>query len=225
MHHDMRILLLTHSFNSLTQRLFVELEARGHEVTIEFDIKDSVTIEAVRAAKPDLVIAPFLKRAIPPEVYDAHTCLVVHPGPPGDRGPSALDWAILNGESEWGVTVLQATAEMDGGPVWASGRFPMRAATKSSLYRNEVTETAVRAVLEAIERRSPQPAPPGIWRPLMKQADRVIDWASDSTETVLRKIRSADGNPGLLDEIHGRPVYLHDATPAEASGPPGTWLG
>jgi putative two-component system hydrogenase maturation factor HypX/HoxX len=96
----------------------------------------------------------------------------------------------------------------------------MRPATKSSLYRNEVTEAAVAAMLEALERRDPQPAPPGIWRPLMKQADRAIDWSCDTTETVLRKIRSADGNPGLLDQIDGRPVYLFDAwDAAERSGP------
>ena len=39
----MRILLLCHSFNSLTQRLFVELGARGHGVSVELDVADSVT--------------------------------------------------------------------------------------------------------------------------------------------------------------------------------------
>jgi len=91
----MRILLLTHAFNSLTQRLYVELRQLGHEVSVEFDIKDSVTIEAVALFQPDLIVAPFLKRAIPEAVWSQHVCLVVHPGPEGDRGPSALDWAIL----------------------------------------------------------------------------------------------------------------------------------
>jgi hypothetical protein len=44
----MRILLLAHSFNSLTQRLWVELTDAGHELSLEFDVRDSVTIEAVR---------------------------------------------------------------------------------------------------------------------------------------------------------------------------------
>ncbi|MCZ7655773.1 MAG: hypothetical protein M5R42_18165 [Rhodocyclaceae bacterium] len=43
----MRILFLTHSLNSLAQRLYVELSGRGHEVFIEFDINDNVAIEAV----------------------------------------------------------------------------------------------------------------------------------------------------------------------------------
>ncbi|MCM2322388.1 MAG: hydrogenase maturation protein [Oligoflexia bacterium] len=216
----MRILFLTHSFNSLAQRLFVELTARSHEVSIEFDINDEVTTEAIRLFSPDLVIAPFLKRAIPEAVWRGRVCLVVHPGVVGDRGPSSLDWAILEGEREWGVTVLQAEAEMDAGPVWASETFPLRAAPKSSLYRNEVTEAAVRAVLRAVENFASgafRPESPdlsrtrGRLRPAMRQADRAIDWAQDTTERVLRKIRASDGTPGVLDPLCGGEYFLHGA--------------
>jgi putative two-component system hydrogenase maturation factor HypX/HoxX len=48
----MKILLLTHAFNSLAQRLFVELRAAGHEVSVELDIADSVTEEAVALWRP-----------------------------------------------------------------------------------------------------------------------------------------------------------------------------
>jgi putative two-component system protein, hydrogenase maturation factor HypX/HoxX len=129
----MRVLLLAHAFNSLTQRLWVDLSTQGHEVSLELDIADAVTIEAVALFEPDVVVASFLKRAIPETVWRKVPCLVVHPGPPGDRGPSSLDWAILEGAREWGVTVLHANEVMDGGPVWASRVFPMREATKSSL--------------------------------------------------------------------------------------------
>lgn len=222
----MRILLLAHSFNSLTQRLHVELRARGHDVSLELDINDAVTREAVSLFRPDLVVAPFLRRAIPQDIWQTVPCFVVHPGPPGDRGPSALDWAILDGAAEWGVTVLQAEAGMDAGPVWAHRSFAMRAATKSSLYRNEVTEAAVGAVLEAMEqfeaRRTPLPQAGSDMRPPCRQADRVIDWQGDSTLDILRKIRSGDGDPGVEDDILGLPVRLFDAHEADAlTGKPG----
>lgn len=222
----MRILFLTHSFNSLSQRLFVELTARGHEVSVEFDINDAVTDEAVTLFRPDVVVAPFLKRAIPESVWRRVPCFIAHPGPMGDRGPSALDWAILEGTREWGVTVLQAEAELDGGPVWATESFLMRAASKSSIYRNEVTDAAVRAVLAALVRFERGGFLPervaGTWRPLMRQTDRAIDWARDTTATVLRKIWSADGVPGVRDVIGGRVVYFHDACAADGQdGAPG----
>ncbi|MEK7302230.1 MAG: hydrogenase maturation protein, partial [Pseudomonadota bacterium] len=91
----MKILFLTHSFNSLTQRLFVELARCGHELSIELDINDAVTQQAAELFQPDLIIAPFLKRAIPETIWRKHICLIVHPGIIGDRGPSALDWAIM----------------------------------------------------------------------------------------------------------------------------------
>jgi putative two-component system hydrogenase maturation factor HypX/HoxX len=61
------------------------------------------------------------------------------------------------------------------------------------------------------------------WKPAMRQADRAIDWRNDDTATVLKKIRSADGNPGVRDQILGLDVSLYDARPAEGlSGPPGS---
>lgn len=218
----MKVLLLTHAFNGLAQRLFVELRARGYELSVEFDIGDAVTEEAVALFRPDVVVAPFLKRRIPVSVWSALPCLVVHPGPPGDRGPSALDWAILNGERAWGVTVLQAVAEFDAGPVWAWRRFAIRAdATKASLYRQEVTAAAVDAVLEALARAVPGSLAPrdlpslppqsGHWQPLVTQAQRAIDWASHDSKELLLRVRSADGSPGVVAALYGEPCRLFDA--------------
>lgn len=236
----MRILLLAHLFNSLTQRLFVELRAAGHEVSVEYDIADSVTEEAVALWQPDVVIAPFLKRRIPENVWSRVLCLVVHPGLPGDRGPSALDWALQRGEREGGVTVLQATAEFDAGPVWAWRPIALReGATKASVYRREVTAAALAAVFDALARwqpgaTAPQPAPAlparlGRWQPLMPQAERALDWALDDSATLLRKLRAADGFPGVADTLFGTPCRLFDAHEACAddlarapTGEPGT---
>ena len=227
----MRILLLTHAFNSLTQRLAAELGERGHETSVEFDIADSVTEEAVALYQPALIVAPYLRRAIPESVWSRHVCLIVHPGIVGDRGPSALDWAMANQESVWGVTVLQAQAEMDAGPVWASATFPMREAKKSSLYRHEVTQAATVAVLQAVQRFAsgtfmPQAqselAGRGCTRPLMQQAARRIDWTSEGSASVLRKLRAADGFPGVADSLFGQPCHLFDAWPeATLRGAPG----
>ena len=212
----MRILLLTHAFNSLTQRLGAELRQRGHQVSVEFDIGDSVTEEAAILFAPDLVIAPYLRRAIPESVWSRHVCLIVHPGVVGDRGPSALDWAIDGGLPEWGVTVLQAEVAMDAGPVWASASFCLRVAKKASVYRHEVTQAATVAVLQAVERFAsggfvPQRPINSQWQPLMKQANRAIDWQCDDSATVLRKINAADGFPGVADSLFGQPCHLFDA--------------
>lgn len=176
----MRILLVARAFNRLTQRLWVELERRGHAVSLELDVNDGVIGEAVALFRPDLVIVSYLTRALPEAITRRVRCLVVHPGPPGDRGPSSLDRAILEAVPSWGVTLLEADAELDAGPVWASRTFPMRAATKSSLYRNEVTDAALACVLEALDRIADPGFRPrrhtGPFRPLLPAEARRIDW-------------------------------------------------
>ena len=232
----MRILLIASAYNSMTQRVHAELADRGHEVSVELALGDEVMRDGVRRYDPDLVIAPMLTTAIPADIWSARPCFVVHPGPRGDRGPSSLDWAIMEGAARWGVTVLQANAEMDAGDIWASVEFTMPGSAKSDAYRAEVADAAVAAVLLAVTRFAggrcrPEPldyARPDVTgrrRPPCRQADRRIDWAADPTEAVLAKLRAADSAPGVLDEIGGTGYYLAGGHPEDVlRGQPGAIL-
>jgi len=134
------------------------------------------------------------------------------------------------------VTVLQANGEFDAGEVWATSGFTMRKAAKSSLYRHEVRRAATEAVLDAIDRfvlaggassarADGGRVAAGPCLPLMTQEVREIDWKSDPTERVLRKIRAADGSPGVLDTIDGKHFHLFGAHPDRSlRGQPGELL-
>ncbi|MEU6236139.1 hydrogenase maturation protein [Kitasatospora sp. NPDC047058] len=232
----MRILLVASAFNSLTQRVHAELRDLRHTVEVHLAGDDEALRTAVRRCTPDLVVAPMLRTALPPDVWSAVTCLIVHPGPPGDRGPSSLDWAIHEGAADWGVTVLQADAVMDAGPVWASEPCALPPVAKSDLYRNEVSDAAVTAVLRAVERVAsgtytprPQHGPgwtaPDHTRPYLRQEVRRIDWAGDDTGTVVRKLRAADSRPGVLDDLLGAAWFLHGGHPErDLRGRPGELL-
>jgi putative two-component system protein, hydrogenase maturation factor HypX/HoxX len=217
----MKILFLTTAHNSLSQRLLIELTERGHIVDVALAVSESAMLDAVRHHAPDLIIAPILKRMIPEAIWSKHVCLIVHPGVKGDRGASSLDWAIMTGQTIWGVTILQAAAEMDAGAIWASHNFALPGSiAKSSLYRRQVTEAAVRGVLEAVEKfqlRQFRPEPldynradvVGCLRSTMCQSDRAIDWRRDSTKAIVAKINAADSAPGVLDTLLGRACFLY----------------
>ena len=229
----MRVLLLVTAFNGLTQRVYEQLKFRKHEVRVLFAGHSDEIRSVISDFSPDIILCPFLKQRIAEEIWKNYLCLIIHPGIIGDRGPSSLDWAILNRESEWGVTVLQANSEMDAGDIWLTGHFPMRAASKASLYRQEVTRIASRLVDKIVESFTlaengsqrvwvnevirPEPLDysrvdvKGKLRPLIRQFQRSIDWSKDNTQTVLDKIRAADSFPGVLDELCGLPVYLYGA--------------
>jgi putative two-component system hydrogenase maturation factor HypX/HoxX len=221
---SLRLLFLVSAHNGLSQRALIALSELGHEVTVAVVDGADAMEAAVREHDPELIVCPFLKTMIPESVWSERQCLVVHPGPVGDRGPSSLDWAIELDASEWGVTVLEANGEADAGRVWATRDFPMREASKSSLYRHEVRHAAVAALREAlnmIARGSRQPAlsgaegavVTGCGRPLMTQAVRSIDWASHGTREIVRKVRAAEGHPGVLDVIEGVEFHLFGAHP------------
>ncbi|MER6071682.1 hydrogenase maturation protein [Streptomyces sp. NPDC001817] len=231
----MDILLVASAFNSLTQRMYAELTDHGHRVDVVLASQGTDPVRAaVRELRPELVIAPMLRTALPEDVWREHTCLIVHPGPPGDRGPSSLDWAIAEGSPQWGVTVLQAEAAMDAGAIWAAEPFPVPPVGKSDLYRNEASDAAVTAVLSAVRRYAegsykPRPQTDDsvsvVWRDAFRQQRRRIDWEQDDTKTVLRKLRGADSQPGVLDELLGREVFLHGGHPEDRlRGRPGELL-
>ncbi|KAF2429292.1 ClpP/crotonase [Tothia fuscella] len=173
----MKILFLCTAHNSLSQRLFLALST-SHSVTIEYALSDELMISAAQLAKPDLIICPFLTARVPKEIYNEYLTLIIHPGPPGDAGPSALDWVLLGddgsiedsslllesldkeicrpGRTHWGITILQAIEEFDAGPVWAFEQFTLDidqpGMTKSELYRGPVSRAAITAALVAVDR-------------------------------------------------------------------------
>ncbi|MFB7631442.1 enoyl-CoA hydratase-related protein [Streptomyces sp. NPDC056149] len=217
----MRILLLAGAFNSLTQRVHAELADRGHHLGVELVTRDTPLAALVPRHAPDLIVAPMLTTAVPREVWSARPCLIVHPGPLGDRGPSSVDWAVHLGADRWGVTVLQANDEWDGGDVWATAECPVPEVGKSDLYRNEIADAALAALLTAVDRfaagtHRPQPQHTlpaarllGRPRPRLRQDDRRIDWAADPTASVLRTLRAADSRPGVRDQLLGGTWFLH----------------
>jgi putative two-component system protein, hydrogenase maturation factor HypX/HoxX len=220
----MRILFLVSAHNSLSQRTQIALSELGHEISVAVVSTELEMEAAVARHRPELIVCPMLKAIIPESITSRHRCLIVHPGPVGDRGPSSLDWAIELGADRWGVTVLEASPEVDGGDIWASRTFRMRQAGKSSLYRHEVRRAAVDAVVQAVRDVAAGDVAPmpldyhdadvfGRPRPLLTQDERAIDWTRDSTETVLRRIRAAEGHPGVLDSIGDEQFHLFGAHP------------
>lgn len=114
----MRVLLLVSAFNGLTQRTWSELRRDGHWVTVELATHAEAMREAVRLARPDLILCPYLLERVPSDIWSTRRTIIIHPGPAGDRGPSSLDWAILNGERYGGGSPLCKPSK-----TWTPDRF------------------------------------------------------------------------------------------------------
>lgn len=229
----MKILLLSSSYNSLTQRAHVELTEQGHDVSIELAISDDVIREGIDLFNPDLILCPMLKYIIPKDIWLQVPCIIVHPGIKGDRGSASLDWALYHELPYWGVTAVQAADEVDSGAIWATGEFPLRNGSKSSVYRDDLGNTAMKVmhlVVKRFENNAFEPEPlnyskldvKGRFRPAMHQSIRAINWDQDTVDQIIAKIRCSDSNPGVLDTINGSQYYLYGAHLEGALiGPPG----
>ena len=214
----MRI-LLSHAFNGLTQRLFALLRA-ANEVSLELDIADAVTEEAVALFDPDLVLAPHLQAPHSPRVWSRRVCLVVHPARRGTAGRRRWTGRCCGVRETWGVTVLQANGDFDAGR--GVGVAVVRRADrsdKSALYRRgdrcgRAGGDAAVAGSSPGRRAAPAlcprwPAARGRERPLGKREQASSTGRRDDTATVLAQgAHAADAfqAPGL----NGVPCRLFD---------------
>lgn len=188
----------------------------GHIIDVVYAVNDRQLIEEVGAFEPELVLCPFLKKFVPPEIYTNFATYILHPGILGDKGAYSLDNALREAKKEWGAVYLRANDEFDGGSIYAQENFMMRYTYKASLYRNEANVASLallKKLLTNIEDDTFTPIPQLPTPPHKKltQVDRAIDWQRDTTQKILTKIYMSDSHPGVLDEILGLPCYLYGA--------------
>jgi len=210
----MKILLLVTAFNSQTQAVYTWLKNRDHQVAVAYAINEAQMLEEIEAFEPELILCPFLKAYLPESIYENYPIYIFHPGPRGDRGPNALEYALQSHTKEWGIVILRANAEYDGGDIYAEQHFKVRNTYKASLYRQEVVQASLQALDQFFEHYEKGIFRPQILNPLHKeftQKMRAIDWQKDNTETIMHKIYLSDSHPGVLDEILGVSCYLYGA--------------
>ena len=203
----------------MAQRLWIELDRHNHQVHVQIAVSEAAMVSAVETYKPHVIVAPILTKKIPESIWKNNICLIVHPGIKGDRGASSLDWAVLNNEKEWGVSIIQAVEKMDAGPVWSTHNFKMRAASKAELYRNEVADVAAKGLLEAISNIEKNDFEPeivdyenpfikGRWNNKTTKSDYYFSW-NDPTSEIIKKILSADSDPGVIISLFGEEYYCY----------------
>jgi len=217
----MKLLLLVTAFNSQTQAVYTRLQDKGHEVAVCFAISEAQMLEEIEAFNPEIILCPFLKAYLPPIIYETYPTYIFHPGPRGDRGASSLEYALQSQTKQWGLVVLRANSEYDGGNIYAEVGFKVRDTYKASLYRQEIVWASLEALESLFENIKNDTSVPQRMNPIHEkftQAKRSIDWGVDNTQTIIDKIHLSDSLPGVLDEILGVPCYLYGVHREEKLG-------
>ena len=157
----------------------------------------------------------------------ARGCLNIHASLlPAWRGAGPIQAAILAGDTQTGVTIMQMEAGLDTGPMLLRGMVPIGPATTSAELHETLGKLGARLVLRALAENPipvPQPAEGASYAPKLSRADSPIDWTRTAAE-IDRQIRAFDPWPGTTTILDGLSLKVLAAIPAEGHGRPGTVL-
>jgi methionyl-tRNA formyltransferase len=149
---------------------------------------------------------------------------------PKYRGPAPIQWAIINGEKETGITAMLMDDGLDTGDILQLARTPISADDTSSTLHDRLSEMAPALLLETLEQFSSgavQPAPQdealASYAPLLRKKDGHIDWHqdADAIECMIRGMNPWPGAFTFLDDKRLK-IWRAKSLPGDAGAPAGT---
>ena len=202
-------------------------QAAGIEVFQPPTLRDPTVQERLRAENADAMIVAAYGLILPQTVLDLprHGCLNIHASLlPRWRGAAPIQRAILAGDAETGVCIMQMEAGLDTGPVLLSEALPIDAADTAASLHDKLAELGARLVVEALARwplpALPQPVEGTSYAAKIEKAEAVLDWRLPAAQ-LARQVRAFNPCPGAAAMLNGLPIKVWRAESVEVAGAPG----
>ena len=193
--------------------------------------KDSKVWDEFKALKPDLQVMAFVTLFVPEEFLNipTHGSIQYHPSLlPAYRGASAINWPIIKGEKETGLSIFWPDNGLDTGAVLLQKKTPISSTdTLGTVYFDRLFPMGVDAMMESVDLVKAGKAP------RIKQDESLatyegrcgpdnarIDWGKP-WEQIDRLIRGCNPAPGAWCGLDGNALKIFDATPLPAKDPKG----
>jgi methionyl-tRNA formyltransferase len=158
----------------------------------------------------DTVVVAAYGVLIPEPVLGRALWLNVHPSLlPRWRGAAPIERALMAGDEETGVTIIELVRELDAGPIAAQRAFPIEPEDDFGTVSARAGELAAELLGEALPEPQlrPQPEEGATYADKIRPADRELDW-NRPPEELLNRIRALSPHIGARGELHGRPVTI-----------------
>ena len=158
----------------------------------------------------DTVVVAAYGVLIPETVLDRALWLNVHPSLlPRWRGAAPIERALMAGDEETGVTIIELVPELDAGPIAAQQAFPIGPEDDFGTVSARAAELAAELLEEALPEPTlrPQPDEGVTYAEKIRPEDRELDWSRPPQE-LLNRIRALSPHIGARGELHGRPVTI-----------------
>ncbi len=191
---------------------------------------DPAFVERLRALAPDVGVVVAYGHILKPDLLalPRHGMINLHPSLlPELRGAAPVEWAILNGLKQTGVTIMQMDEGLDSGPILLQIPQDIDLEVTGGELSEHLSEMGAQALVEALAlfgtsglEPHPQEQARATYAPKLTRETAHIRWA-DPAEQIARLIRALDPRPGAWTELDGREVKLFGARVVEGQGAPG----
>ncbi|MDA1189364.1 MAG: methionyl-tRNA formyltransferase [Chloroflexi bacterium] len=201
----------------------IKTAATGKDVPVfQFKrMRDQKAIDAFLNLKPDLCVMAFVTDIVPMEMLEAPVkgTIQYHPSLlPKHRGPSSINWPIIQGETETGLTIFWPDDGLDTGPVLLQKETVIGSDdTLGSVYFDRLFPMGVEAMVEAVGMVRKGTAPrieqdhtQATYEGWCKKDEAIIDWGKPVGD-VYNLIRGCDPSPGANTTLNGNKVSFFSA--------------
>lgn len=205
-------------------------EALGIEVRTPLTLRDAQAQADFAALNADVAVVVAYGLILPQQVLDAPRlgCLNIHASLlPRWRGAAPIHRAIMAGDTETGVAIMQMEAGLDTGPVLAEQRTAIAATETTADLHDRLAPLGAALITDVLSRlplpATPQPEDGVTYAAKIDKTEARIDWTRPATE-IDQKIRGLSPFPGAWCEISGERVKLLRSEMTDDSASPGTVL-
>lgn len=201
--------------------------AAGIAVFQPSSLRDAAVQETLCAIDAEAMVVAAYGLILPQAVLDMprYGCLNIHASLlPRWRGAAPIQRAILAGDEETGVCIMQMEAGLDTGPVLLSEALPIAPDDTSGSLHDKLAGLGARLIVETLARLPlpllPQAASGASYAAKIEKAESLIDWALPA-EQLQRKIRAFNPFPGALASLEGMSVKIWAAQVEAGESTPG----
>ncbi|HEX3884284.1 MAG TPA: methionyl-tRNA formyltransferase [Stellaceae bacterium] len=204
-------------------------ESHGIPVRCPTDLRDPSAQAEFAALGADAAVVAAYGLILPPPILAAprRGCLNVHASLlPRWRGAAPVQRAILAGDAETGVTIMQMDAGLDTGPILLQEKMPIGLATTAGELTDSLAALGARLMVAALDTNlSPRPQPDegAVYAKKLRREEAALDWRLPAA-ALERQIRAFDPFPGSHFTLGNERIRVLAAELAEGSGAPGTVL-
>ena len=202
-------------------------EASGLALFRPDRMKDAEVRETYLGLGPDLVVLAFVTDIIPEALLDIPTIgtICYHPSLlPKHRGASGINWAVIQGDTRTGLTILWVDKGIDTGPILLQKEIEITLEdTTGSLYFNSLFPLGIEAIAEAVDLIKSGKAPKvsqddslATYEPPCNDKVAAIDWSKPASE-VYNLVRGCDPQPGAFSTLEGEKIKFYNASLTQAT--------